>query len=218
MQKGTWPYQALVAKVDGTVYLVDSIPAALGAAERAVGVLAGRVKAKDATQQGSASAEIARLESRLAQSQYSVGDLQRYYDLVRLAQYYNFQGRHAEAEKRYREVLALQLKAQITDPDSTAFVLMHIALELSNQERFGEAEVMFERTEALMPNVIDPTLEPQLISYRALNLAEPAGLRSGGETGAAGDAAPRGVGAGGRVDPGVGAARAGERAVVSGRR
>ncbi len=171
LKRGSWAYQGWVVSVDGEAFLADGIPAAMPAVERAIGVLAGRIAPQNAAQAGTQSAEIARLEARIAKAKYSMGDLQVYFDLLRLAQYHNFQGDYAEAERRYREALATLQTAATVDNDGLAFVLMHLALELSNQERFNEANALFVRAEAAVAGALDPTLASRLISYRALHFA-----------------------------------------------
>lgn len=171
LQRGGWPYQAVVTTAGGSLYAADGIPAALPAMERAVGLLAGVGSAAPSGPSGQVSAEMARVEARLAGGLYSVGDLKRYRDLLRVAQYNNYQGNFAEAEKQYREALMLQQKVVAGDSGGEAFILMHLALELSNQERFAEADAMFNRAEALLSKSLEPTDEARLISYRAIHLA-----------------------------------------------
>jgi CHAT domain-containing protein len=48
---------------------------------------------------------------------------------------------------------------------------MHIALELSNQERFDEANFLFEQVEALLPGASDEADRARYLSYQALRLA-----------------------------------------------
>ena len=169
--RGGWPYQALIWTAGNGVYAAHGIPAALPAMERAIGLLSGLSTVTSATPSGQVSAEMARVEARLAGGLYSTGDLEHYRDLLRVAQYHNYQGRFAEAEKRYREALALQKKAVAGDSGGEGFILMHLALELSNQQRFAEADAMFDRAEALLSRSLEPTDEARLTSYRAIHLA-----------------------------------------------
>jgi len=104
---GGWPNQGLVTRIGDEAFFADSLPATYPVVERSIGVLTGKMTLTQAAEQGSLSSEIQRLEARLAGATYSVGDLQRYRDLLRLAQYYNFQGLFPEAEERYREALAI---------------------------------------------------------------------------------------------------------------
>jgi Uncharacterized protein conserved in bacteria len=168
LRRGGWPYRALAVRDGGDVWLAESIPAAMPAVEGAIDVVAGHSEPLvGASKQDEA---MQRLMASIGRSLYSVGDLQAYHSLLRLAREYNLQGNYAEAERRYRDALALQQKVSATDPAGQAYTLMHLALELSNQERFGEAEALFKRSEQLMSNTADPTDEARLLSYRAIHL------------------------------------------------
>ena len=172
LRRGGWPYQAVVAAIDGNIYAADGIPAAVPAVEQAIGLLSGGTRTVSPSPvAGKVSAEMARVEAKLAGGLYSAGELERYRDLLRIAQYNNYEGNFAEAEKRYREALALQEKVVAGDSGGEAFILMHLALELSNQQRFAEADAMFKRAAALLPRSLEPTDEARLISYRAIHLA-----------------------------------------------
>lgn len=172
LRVGGWPYHALAASIAGKTYLVESIPAAYPAAELAVGMLSGRSAPKgEGGAETRVSEEIKRLEATLGGTSYSVGDLESYHNLLRLAQYYNFQGNHAEAESRYVRALQLQQKALPGAHGEQAFLDMHIALELSNQGRFEAADAMFQRADNLVAYSLEPTDEARLIGYRAIHLA-----------------------------------------------
>jgi CHAT domain-containing protein len=168
---GGWPNQALVTQVGDEVFLADSLLATYPVVERSIGVLTGKITLSEATEQGSLSSEIQRLEASLAGAAYSVGDLQRYRNLLRLAQYYNFQGLFPEAEERYREALAIHQKVLPGGRGGLGFLYMNIALQLSNQERFREADALFDEAENLLQHSLEPTDEATLVSYRAIHLA-----------------------------------------------
>jgi len=170
MRRGGWPYQALVTRLGADTYLSEMIPAASPVVERTVGVVSGRRVSAEETD-GELSSEIAGLEARVDAKLYSAGDISAYRDLLRLAQYYNYNGLYSEAEKRYRQALEIQLRALSENNGGLAFVLMSLALELSNQERFAEADSMFSRAEALVPFSFDPSDEARLLSYRAIHYA-----------------------------------------------
>lgn len=171
LQRGGWAYQGLAVRIGQSTWLGESIPAALPVLERAIAALSGRSAQAKSAGSEQTSAEIARLETRLSGALYTVGDLQRYRDLLRLAQYYNYQGNYPEAEKRYREALALQRKVAGSDSGGEAFTLMHLALELSNQERFVEADAIFKQAEAKVAASLDASDDARLMSYRAIHLA-----------------------------------------------
>jgi tetratricopeptide (TPR) repeat protein len=161
----------LVTRIGDEVFFADSLPATYPVVERSIGVLTGRMTLNQATEQGSLSSEIQRLEASLAGAAYSVGDLQRYRDLLQLGQYYNFQGLFPESEERYREALAMHEQVLPGDRGGLGFLYIHIALQLSNQERFGEADALFDQAENLLQYSLEPTDEATLVSYRAIHLA-----------------------------------------------
>ncbi len=170
MRRGGWPYRALVTRVGTDTYLSEMIPAASPVVERTVAVVSGRRKSAEESD-GEMSAKIAGLEARVDAKLYSAGDISAYRDLLRLAQYYNYSGLYAEAEKRYRQALELQQRVLSENNGGLAFVLMSLALELSNQERFAEADSLFSRAEAVVPFSFDPADEARLLSYRAIHYA-----------------------------------------------
>ena len=81
-----------------------------------------QIDQEQATDTTGISGEIQRLETRLAGAQYSTGDLGQYRDLLRLAQYYNFQNNFTEAEKRYRTALDIQKKVMPDDVGNLGFL------------------------------------------------------------------------------------------------
>lgn len=167
-RRGGWPYDALVARIDEAAYLGDSIPASRPALERAIGVLAGRSQPANLATAKGATAKGA--DGR-AGALYSAGDLEGFRLLLRRAQYFNYQGEHAEAERLYREALGLQRSRLASNHAGLAFVLMHLALELSNQERFSEAEPLFAQAEEAVRYSFDAAEEARLLSYRAIDYA-----------------------------------------------
>ncbi|MFO1155047.1 MAG: CHAT domain-containing protein [Rhodospirillales bacterium] len=166
IRRGGWSYQALVARIGDTAFLGDTIPAATPVLERSIALLAGRATPEDAA----GLAAQAPAQSGQGSHLYSVGDLDGYRQLLRRAQYYNFQGQYPEAEKLYRKALALQTDRAVVE-GGLAYVLMSLGLELSNQERFAEAAAYFGQAEALLPVSLDAADEARLTSYRAIDLA-----------------------------------------------
>jgi CHAT domain-containing protein len=172
LRVGGWPYHGVVYEAGEHVYLVDSIPVALPAAVRAIGVLSGQVEEQKAEEPGTLSAEIDEITARLTRAQYSAGQLEDFRDLLRLAQYHNFQANFPQAEAAYRKALELQEGVLPGEPGGHAFLLMHIALELSNQDRYDEADQLFkEAKEALSASFQEETDEPRLLSYLAIHSA-----------------------------------------------
>ena len=168
---GGWPNQALATQIGDETFLVDSLPATYPVVERSIGILSGKLTPHQASENGTLSSEIQRLEARLTGTAYSAGDLQRYKDLLRLAQYYNFQGLFPEAEERYREALKIHQNVLPDDRGGLGYLYTHIALELSNQEQFREADAMFDEVDKLLQYSLEPSDRATLVSYRAIHLA-----------------------------------------------
>ena len=94
-----------------------------------------------------------------------------YQDLVELARLYNSVGNNAGAEAAYRRALALQIAALGPDHPGTGTTLGSLALEVSVQGRFEEADGLFQRAEALILRSPDPGELPRLQTYLALHAA-----------------------------------------------
>ncbi|MBK8175111.1 MAG: CHAT domain-containing protein [Rhodospirillales bacterium] len=173
LRPGGWPYRAVAARINDRVFLGDAIPASEAAMQRGIGLLANHPVEPAAGNEGerSAAAPSPAPESDAANGLYSAGDLASYRALLRRAQYENFLGNHSEAERRYREALALQQRLLPGDKGGLAFVLMHLALELSNQQRFSEADVLFSSAGELLSASTDATDEARWTSYKALHFA-----------------------------------------------
>ncbi|WP_176722519.1 CHAT domain-containing protein [Candidatus Thiosymbion oneisti] len=167
LYSGNWPYQAVVARIGERIYLGDGIPGAFRPLEQGIGVVSGRVWS-DAGPRG-LSAEMRRLEGLIASANFDVGDVTQYKGLLRLGRYYNQRGQYALAERQYRKAL---LQAEERRPELVAFLSMHLALELSNQEKFEAAGAMFERAEATLVDATSPAIErARLDAYRSMHLA-----------------------------------------------
>ena len=171
LRAGGWPYTAIATEIAGSVYLADGIPAALPALENLIGGLSGQTELGETTPAGSRSAAAQRIETLLAGRLFGTGDLQDYRRLLLVAQYYNGIKNFSEAEKRYRDALEIHTRLLAADSPGRGDTLMHLALELSNQERFSEASALFDRADDLLLGATDPTDYPRLISYRALHAA-----------------------------------------------
>lgn len=169
IRQGGWPYQGLVLRLGDDAWLGDSIPASAPVLEKAIGQLTGRqLSASGPSSAGlSAAGQGGSTTSRL----YSAGDLASYRLLLHRAQYHNYLGEFPEAEKLYRRALSLQQDRLTISAGGRAFVLMSLALELSNQERFLEADAAFGQAEAALPESFDESDEARLLSYRAIHFA-----------------------------------------------
>ena len=171
LRVGSWPYNAFVVQAGGQAFLVDGIPVAVPAAVRAIGVLSGRLPRSEADRGASLSDDIATLKARLTDARYSGRHLAAFRDLLRLAQFHNFQGNFALAEASYRKALEIEERVLAGDRGGLAFLFMQIALELSNQQRYDEADALFQAAAGLVSASFEPTDESRLISYLAIDSA-----------------------------------------------
>src|SRR5262249_39501040 len=152
------------------IYLADGIPAALPALEVTIGRLSGLLTSGPEERPGQ-SAALQRLVSQLSERLFGSGDMQDYYRLLQLAKYHNIVRNHTEAEKAYRAALALHQRLLGAENADSADAMMHLALSLSNQGRFKEADPLFERAQRLADRAADPLVRARAVSYQSIHLA-----------------------------------------------
>ena len=92
--------------------------------------------------------------------------------LMDVASYYNGIGNFGTSEKYYRGALdLLERTLGPTDP-SLVDPMMRMALALSNQGKFDEAEMLLDRAEGLARDSFDSMAVPRLYLYRAMHLLQ----------------------------------------------
>jgi len=165
---GGWPQVAVITSLGGQVYAADGIQPALPVIPRAIGVLSGRVAPDQATALPRSGAE-ALLASRLAAETFSAGDVGQYDDLIQAGIRANLAESYVAAEDAYRAALAIQQKALGKQNPDQASTLARIALQLSDQGRYPEAEALFQEAQQFASHASDPATEARLLHYRALN-------------------------------------------------
>jgi CHAT domain-containing protein/tetratricopeptide (TPR) repeat protein len=165
---GGWPQVAMVASVDGRTWLADGILPTLPVMERSIGILSGRVTASAATDLAPSAAD-ALLANRLAARAFSAGDVGHFEELMALGTRANLAENFATAEQAFRAALAVQQKALGRDDPDTVLPLMHLALQVSDQGRFAEADTLFAQAGTLAPHANDRLAQARLLHYRALH-------------------------------------------------
>nr|WP_246523648.1 CHAT domain-containing tetratricopeptide repeat protein [Neoroseomonas eburnea] len=83
----------------------------------------------------------------------------------------------AAAEDAYRAALAVQERVLGRDNPNAATAMLHLAVNLSNQKRLAEAQMLLDRAATLAPRAADPATAARVLHYRglhALNAGEPA--------------------------------------------
>lgn len=167
-RNGGWPQVAMAALVRGHAWTADAIQPALPVLPRAIGVLSGEV-APDAAAALPPSGADALLASRLAATAFSAGDVGQYEQLMTAGTRANQSESFAAAELAYRAALAVQQKALGKDTAERAAPLLPLALQVSDQGRYAEADALFAEAERLVPATNNPLLAARLMHYRALH-------------------------------------------------
>ena len=164
---GGLPFIALVIEgPDGTV-LADGIPSTLPVMDRIA-----RNVAPAASDSASRSDALQIEAVRLSVRAFGAGDARDYDRAMAVGRDLNLAEQYARAEDVYRSALAIQERLhQGSGADNPAAVsaLAHLAINLSNQGRYREAEQFFARAERMAPRSIDPVDPIRLLHYRGLH-------------------------------------------------
>ena len=163
---GGWPHVAMVADVGGKVWYADGVLPAASVMERSIGVLAGVMKPNAAPVSSAADALLAQ---RLAAQAFSSGDVGQFEELMVAGTRANLADNTGAAESAFRAALALQQKLLGKNNPETATTIMSLALQLSNQGRFAEADALFAQAAQLAPHSANPTALARLYHYRGLD-------------------------------------------------
>ena len=165
---GGWPEVAMVALVAGRAWTADGIQPALPVIPRAIGVLSGTVSAEAAPGLPPSGAD-ALLANRLAAVAFSAGDVGQYDALMAAGTRANQSENFAAAEQAYRAALVLQQKAAGKNSPDRVSALLPLALQVSNQGHWNEAESLFAEAGRIAPAATSPLAVPRLLHYRALH-------------------------------------------------
>jgi CHAT domain-containing protein len=169
---GGWPEVGLVATVGGKTFLAHGILPTLPVIQRSIGVLSGQVAA-DAPALSRSEVDT-RMANEIAATVFSANQVDQYEQAMALGERSNLAENFAASETAYSAALIIQEKALPRDgPDrdnpNTANARMHLALQLSNQHRFNEAEKQFRQADVVAPNATDELAAVRLRHYRALD-------------------------------------------------
>jgi CHAT domain-containing protein len=165
---GGWPHVALTAAVGGHVFGADAVRPALPALEATLNGLTGQATAAAGAPKSEASRLIA---ERTVGGSFGSGDEGRYFELTRLGDAYNNVDDPADAERSYREALAIQEKILGANDPGLALTVMKLAAQISHQTNGPEAERLLARAEQLVAKKPDPLVSAQLAYYRAVTSA-----------------------------------------------
>lgn len=165
---GGWPQVAMAVSVDGTAYLADGILPALPVLSRSIGVLSGKMSPEAAVALPRSQAD-ALFAARLAAQAFSAGDVGQYDQLMLAGTRANLAEDFVRAEEAYRAALGVQTKALGRNDPALADPLMHVALQVSDEGRYAEADGLFAQADALAARGRDPVIRARLAHYEALN-------------------------------------------------
>jgi CHAT domain-containing protein len=165
---GGWPAFVLTTQSGNRTWVAEGVLPAYAAAERGLGVLSGLIAADSAPM---SSAALDTVAARLAREAFKSGDIGQFEALMSVARDANQAERFVAAETAYRAALALQERALGPNSPDRVQTMLLLALQLSNQGRFPEAEALFARAAALTPRAADPLAGAMLAHYRGLHEA-----------------------------------------------
>jgi CHAT domain-containing protein/tetratricopeptide (TPR) repeat protein len=161
-RSGNYPQVAFIANVGGQTFYVDGISPALPALETTLAALSGQSVAIN-TKTNAAE----QISAAVSGSSFGSGDLERYYTLMHLGNAANDADDFAAAEQAFREALAIQRKILGPNDPGLAMPEMHLALQISDQDRYVEADQMFTTASRLIDVHPDPILRARYEIYLA---------------------------------------------------
>jgi CHAT domain-containing protein len=165
-RSGGWPQVAMVAVVNGSLWRADAVLPAATAMERSIGVLSGAVRPDTAPPGSQADGLLAR---RLASRPFSASDIGAYDQLMTAGIRANLADDPNDAELAFRSALTLQRKVLGRDDPNTETTLLSLAVQLSNQGRYAEADALFAEAAPLAQRSSDSIAGARLLHYRGLH-------------------------------------------------
>ena len=163
---GGWPHVAVAAVVDGALYAMDGVPSAEPALEATVAALTGRRVPDRDTAQSSREG----LAALLGGQAFGSGDLDRYYGLMRLGAEQNAVDNFVGAEDAFRDALAVQQRILGAANPGLGVTQINLALQISNQSRFEEADGWFAQAARLNARTPNALFEARYDFYMGLHL------------------------------------------------
>jgi CHAT domain-containing protein len=161
---GGWPHVAIVTAGPSGPVVADGVATAMPVIER---LAAGRSGGGGGGGGRSAALELA--VARLSADAFGATDVGRYEQLMALGRDLNQTENFAAAEDAYRAALAVQERVLGRDNPNVATAMLHLAVNLSNQKRLAEAQVLLDRAGTLAPRAADPATPARVLHYRGLH-------------------------------------------------
>jgi CHAT domain-containing protein len=161
---GGWPHLAMVTVVGGRTFAADAVRPALPALEATIAALTGEAVPAAAA----SGSEVRRLiEQRAGGASFGSGDEGRFFQQIRLGDAYNNIDDPTNAERAYREALAIQQKILGPNDPGLALTMMKLAAQLAHEQSGAEAEGLLAKAGQLIENRGEVLPAAQLDFYRA---------------------------------------------------
>jgi CHAT domain-containing protein len=159
-----WPQIVLLAGVGDTLYQAEGLPSLLPVLTTAIAQRSGATIT---------TADTKALEGRLkgGAEQMRSADLASFTDLVKLGRFYDSTQNFAGAENAFRRALDIETRVLGPGAEETGAMLIELALQVSNQGRFGEAAGLFGRADPIVQRSTSDILHARYSSYLALDAA-----------------------------------------------
>jgi CHAT domain-containing protein len=167
-----WPQVIAAAQIGQVLLRAEGLPTALPAFEVAMARLAGKDSIA-ATQFANGSNARARLE-KVAGDRWlraTAADFDNYGALTETARVEASRKNYAGAEGHYRSALAILESVFGDQSPGVGLLLMEVALQVSNQERFDEAAALFRRADPIIQSNGTAADRARLLLYQAFDAA-----------------------------------------------
>ncbi|HUK61042.1 MAG TPA: CHAT domain-containing tetratricopeptide repeat protein [Stellaceae bacterium] len=167
-RSGAWPRVVLVVPAGGALYQADGMPALLPVLEAAVAARSGQALSPAETE---AALHLLEQHFPAALAHAGSADAASEHSLVELARLDGAQRNFAAAEAANRRALEIETRLFGAESAAVGETLMELALEVSNQGRFDEADGLFRRAQPIVEASGSVSARARLQSYLALNAA-----------------------------------------------
>ncbi len=163
-----WPHVVVAATANGMLYEADGLPAMLPVLIKALAALTGNTNGDAAIAAGT-KLLAARVPAGVLHA--SARDTASYKDYVEVGRLAGGAQDYAGAEASYRQALEVETRLFGADSNPVGQTLAELALQVSNQGRFDEADALFARATPILQSTGDDSARARLSSYLALHAA-----------------------------------------------
>jgi CHAT domain-containing protein len=187
LKSGNWPYVTMAAAVGDLLVQAEGLPSSLPVMVSALSLVRPPVpraetariiqQIKEPQPDFAKPVDVSVLRPILDaavgpnRSSFSAGDIGVFQDQTEKARLNNGVQSFSVAEASLRQALDIQSRLLSPDDPGVGDTLTTLALEVSNQGRFEEADALFRRAEPIIAKSPDPSDYPRLLGNLALHAA-----------------------------------------------